>query len=132
MSTIPAMPYPPEFTGLVAEVTETAMRAVCQASPVDYVTSRMIAERHALIRMRRALPPRERFNPVRAYAFRRDIRRAKTVRTLALSLLEGYRRLTDDLGPRSCAVASGPVVTVAGVFPTGRAMVAERPARSFD
>lgn len=95
MSILLRTPYPGDFTGLMAEVTETAMRAVMQPSPADYIDNRLSAQRQTLMRMRRSLAPRERFDAVRSDAFRHDIRRAKTVRDLALACVEGYRRLAD-------------------------------------
>lgn len=108
MSILLRAPYPGDFTGLMAEVTETAMRAVVQPSPADYIDSRLSAQRQTLLRMRRSLTPRERFDPVRSDAFRHDIRRAKTVRDLALACVEGYRRLGDLEGavPLDVAMAA--------------------------
>ena len=98
-------PHPLGFTHLIAEVADTAMKAIVEPDPVAYVERRAYAERLDLIRCRRELATEDRHDPRRRSLFQRDIARAKIVRELALEILGAFRRL-ELLRHYSCAPAS--------------------------
>jgi hypothetical protein len=84
--------YPQGFTCLVAEVADTAMRAVRQADPYQYVENWTKAETLQLARMHRGMTPEDHSDPVQRRAFRLGIVHAKIVRDLALQVIASYDR----------------------------------------
>ena len=93
MMTLPKPRYPQRFTCLVAEVADTAMRAVQQADPYDYVETWTKAEALKLARMHRGTTPQDHSDPVQRRAFRLEVVHARIVRDLALQVIASYDRL---------------------------------------
>jgi hypothetical protein len=99
--------YPQGFTCFVAEVADTAMRAVQQADPYHYVENWAKAEALQLARMHRGMTPEDHSDPVQRHAFRLEVVQAKIVRDLALQVItsfDSFERLNGCLHNRATVV----------------------------
>jgi hypothetical protein len=93
MMTLSKPKYPQRFTCFVAEVADTAMRAVQQADPYDYVEKWTKAEALKLARMHRGTTPQDHCDPAQRRAFRLEVVHARILRDLALQVIASYDRL---------------------------------------
>jgi hypothetical protein len=99
------------FTCLVAEVADTAMRAVQQADPYHYVENWAKAETLQLARMHRGMTPEDHSDPAQRRAFRLEAVHAKIVRNLALQIIASFDRfekLTGCVHSRAAVVPLSP------------------------
>ncbi len=85
--------YPPDFTHLIAEVAETAMKAIVEPNPTRHIQEAAVSGALSLKRLRCDLTPERRRDPALAAAFRRDVVRNRLVRDLATLLVGAYERL---------------------------------------
>ena len=85
--------YPSDFTHLIAEVADIAMKAVIQPDPSGYIQGVAMNSALELKRLRCVQSPEHRRNPELAAAFRSDVVRNRVVRDLAMEIVEAYERL---------------------------------------
>ena len=85
--------YPRDFTHLIAEVAETAIKAIVEPDPTRYIQETAVSGALKLKRLRCDLTPERRRDPALAAAFRCDIVRNRLVRDLAILLVEAHERL---------------------------------------
>lgn len=85
--------YPPEFTHLVAEVVDTAMKAIMAPDPLRYIQHAAVNDASELRRLRCNLAPHRRRDRALAAAFQCDMIRNRVVRDLAVEIIESYERL---------------------------------------
>lgn len=85
--------YPPDFARLIADVAETAMKAIVEPNPTRYIQEAAVSGALELRRLRCDLTPERRRDPALSAAFRHDIVRNRLVRDLAILLVGAYERL---------------------------------------
>ncbi len=85
--------YPPDFTHLIAEVADTAMKAIIEPDPTGYIQWAAVSSALELRRLRCNQTPEHRRDPDLAAAFRCDVVRNRVVRDLATEIVEAYERL---------------------------------------
>ena len=85
--------YPPDFTHLIAEIADTAMKAIIQPNPTRYIQGAAVSAALELKRLRCGLTPESRREPALAAAFRCDVVRNRVVRDLATEIVEAYEQL---------------------------------------
>lgn len=85
--------YPPSFTHLLAEVADTAMKAIIEPDPARYIQGAAVSSALELRRLRCDQTPEHRRDPDLAAAFRCDVVRIRVVRDLATDIVEAYERL---------------------------------------
>jgi hypothetical protein len=103
--------YPQGFTCFVAEVADTAMRAVQQADPYHYVENWVKAETLEILQLARMGMTADHSDPVQRRAFRLEVVRAKIVRDLALQVIASFDRfekLTGCVHSRATVVPLSP------------------------
>ena len=71
--------YPPDFTHLIAEVADTAMKAIIEPDPNRYIQGAAVSAALELRRLRCGLTPESRREPALAAAFRCDVVRNRLV-----------------------------------------------------
>ena len=86
--------YPRDFTHLIAEVAETAMKAIVQPDPSRHIQEAAVSSALELKRLRCGLTSEYRRDPALAAAFRYDVVRNRIVRDLATEIVEAYGRLS--------------------------------------
>jgi hypothetical protein len=96
----PRKAYLRDFTHLIVEVADTAIKAAVKPDPIDYLAKREHVQRLELVRIRRAVALKDRLDPRRRLMFRRDIERVKMVGALALQILDAFRRI--ESSDRGC------------------------------
>ena len=85
--------YPRDFTHLIAEVADTAMKAIVEPDPGRHIQEAAVSSALELRRLRCDLTPESRRDPALAAAFRYDVVRNRIVRDLATEIVEAYERL---------------------------------------
>lgn len=85
--------YPPDFTYLIAEVTDTAMKAIIEPDPARYIQEAAAGSTRELTRLRCGLTAERRGDPALAAAFRCDVVRNRVVHDLATLVVQTYERL---------------------------------------
>lgn len=85
--------YPPDFTHLVAEVTDTAMKAIIEPDPTRYIQGAALDVALEIKCLRSHLTPERRRDPTLAAALRCDVVRSRVIRDLATEIVEAYERL---------------------------------------
>lgn len=85
--------YPPEFTGLIVEVVDTALKAVIQPDPIQYIQNHAVLGAQEIKQLRHRLPPAQRHAPGVLMALKCDLIRNRTVRDLAIDLVEAFERI---------------------------------------
>ena len=85
--------YPPDFTYLIAEVTDTAMKAIIEPDPARYIQEAAASGTRELTRLRCGLTAERRSDPALAAAFRCDVVRNRVVHDLATLVVQTYERL---------------------------------------
>ena len=85
--------YPQDFTHLIAEIADTAMKAIIEPDPTRYIQEAAVSNALELRRLRCDLAPEHRRDPGLAAAFRCDVVRNRVVRDLATEIVEAYERL---------------------------------------
>lgn len=85
--------YPPDFTYLIAEVTDTAMKAIIEPDPARYIQEAAASSTRELTRLRCGLTAERRRDPALAAAFRCDVVRNRVVHDLATLVVQTYERL---------------------------------------
>lgn len=83
--------YPPDFTHLMAEVADTAMKAIIEPDPTRYIRQTAVTGFLELRRLRSDLTPERRRDL--AAAFRCDVVRKRVIRDLAMQFVEAYEQL---------------------------------------
>ena len=85
--------YPHDFTILIAEVSDTAMKAIIEPDPARRIQEAALSAALELRRLRSHLTPVHRRDPALSAAFRRDVIRNRVIRDLATEIVEAYERL---------------------------------------
>ena len=85
--------YPRDFTLLIAEVADAAMKAVIEPDPSRHIREAAVSSALELRRLRCDLTPESRRDPALAAAFRYDVVRNRIIRDLATDIVEAYERL---------------------------------------
>ena len=83
--------YPADFTHLMAEVADTAMRAIVEPDPTRYIRETAVSGFLELRRLRSDLAPERRRDL--AAAIRCDVVRKRVIRDLAMQFVEAYEQL---------------------------------------
>ena len=85
--------YPHDFTILIAEVSDTAMKAIIEPDPTRRIQEAALSTALELRRLRSHLTPVNRRDPTLSAVFRHDVIRNRVIRDLATELVEAYERL---------------------------------------
>ena len=86
-------PYPVEFTELVSGVVDTALKAIIQPNPVQFIQDHAVAGAQDVKRLRDGIYPAQRLEPEVSAAWKSDLIRIRAVRDLAIDLVEAFERI---------------------------------------